>query len=191
MDNENNLSVRKRLLDKVRCFNRRYFNPFAMGFAGRPSSFWSVIKHVGRHSGKEYTTPVVAALHGDYFIVPLPYGQKVDWLRNTMSSGGCTLIYQGKVYSASRPETIAFEEGILAFSGLIENLLRNSDTKRFLRLNQYSEMPYGETIYRSFVEGYPSERSIWILATIGSILAGLGFFLHRFKSEKSASQPYT
>ena len=172
-------SFRKRLLERVRYFNRRYFNPFAMSFAGRLRSFSSVILHVGRRSGKEYTTPIVAIRQEDRFLIPLPYGRHVDWFQNVMAAGDCTLIYKGRVYSASEPEIIPFEEGLGAFSGLAYILLRRSDTEYFLRLNKINDDPGGEARYQLFTSSHPLERGLWIFATIGFLAIGIGRLLRR------------
>ena len=46
----------------LRKFNRTFFNPVIKLFAGR--FFYSLVYHMGRRSGKEYTTPVVAVWRG-------------------------------------------------------------------------------------------------------------------------------
>jgi deazaflavin-dependent oxidoreductase (nitroreductase family) len=109
------ISFKKRLRERVRYFNREYFNPFSLSFAGRPNSFWSVILHRGRKTGQAYTTPIVAVRQKDNFVIPLPYGRHVDWFRNVMAAGGCDLVYQGMVYHATEPEIIPVETGIEAF----------------------------------------------------------------------------
>jgi hypothetical protein len=150
-----------------------------MSFAGRPGNFWSVILHTGRTSGKEYTTPIIAARHGKGFVIPLPYGQKVDWFRNVLAAGGCTLIYEGQVYHATQPEVIPFEAGVGAFSGLAGRLLRNSETEAFVHLNQASLHPQGEELYQAFTAAHPVERGVWILAAAGFLLVGIGRLFRR------------
>jgi hypothetical protein len=53
-----------------------------MKLAGRRHWYASVIWHRGRRSGKEYAIPVVVKPIEEGFIVPLPYGEDVDWLKN-------------------------------------------------------------------------------------------------------------
>jgi hypothetical protein len=68
-----------RARDKVRLLNKRVLNPAMMTLAGRRHFYAAVLRHRGRRSGREYKTPVVAVpVAGDAFVVPLPYGEKVD-----------------------------------------------------------------------------------------------------------------
>lgn len=165
--------LRKQILEKIRFFNRRYFNPFALSFAGRPNSFWSVILHTGRRSGTAYQTPIVAVRKGDAFIVPLPYGREVDWFRNVLAAGSCQLIYQGQVYHAAKVEKISFEEGLDAFPQWVQNRLRRDEEQALLRLSVVYAHPDGPALYQSFVESHPSSVGIWTL-TAGLAL-GFGF----------------
>ena len=50
--------------------------------------------------------PVVAVPVADDFIVPLPYGQAVDWLRNVQTAGTATLEHQGITYEVSDPQVL-------------------------------------------------------------------------------------
>lgn len=156
-------------------------NPFALSFAGRPNSFWSVILHTGRRSGKEYVTPVVAVRQNSSFVIPLPYGRQVDWFKNVMAAGGCDLIYRGKVYHASRPEMIRIEEGVGTFPGWVQSRLRRLNTESLLRLNQVCNAPTGEALYQSFSMTYPLARGLWALAVVGFFAVGVGRLIARRK----------
>ena len=74
--------------------------------AGR--KFWcaSVIEHTGRRSGEPYATPVVADRVAGGFIVPLPYGTDVDWLRNVLAAGRATLVVHGERCTVAQPQVI-------------------------------------------------------------------------------------
>jgi deazaflavin-dependent oxidoreductase (nitroreductase family) len=79
----------------------KVINPWVLRVAGRvPPAV--VLHHVGRKSGKEYRTPVVAfAARPEQEIlavVPLPWGSNTDWVRNTMSSGTARLTRGGSDY---------------------------------------------------------------------------------------------
>ncbi|RPI86184.1 MAG: hypothetical protein EHM41_09355 [Chloroflexi bacterium] len=179
METKEKLNLEEQLLDRIRFFNRRYFNPFSLCFAGRPKSFWSVILHCGRKSGKGYITPIVTVRRDGSFIIPLPYGKQVDWFKNIMAAGGCDLIYQGKVYRASKAELVPFEDEADVFAGWVQRRLRRLETDSVLRLNQVCEAPDGESLYRSFTSAYPLTRGIWILAIIGFILVEIGRLFRR------------
>ncbi|MEZ0351556.1 nitroreductase family deazaflavin-dependent oxidoreductase [Mycobacterium sp. pR1184] len=75
--------------------------------AGRKHWYASVIEHTGRHSGKQYSTPVVTERVPDGFIVPLPYGTDVDWLRNVLAAGQATIRADGQSYRVAEPEIIS------------------------------------------------------------------------------------
>jgi deazaflavin-dependent oxidoreductase (nitroreductase family) len=93
--------------DAVRRFNKLVINPVVVRVAGR--RYWSaaVIHHRGRSSGREYATPVFAeAVHGG-FLIPLPYGTKVDWLRNVLAAGQATLEVYGKTFKVQEPVVVS------------------------------------------------------------------------------------
>lgn len=184
METKQELTLEERILDRIRYFNRRYFNPFALSFAGRPNSFWSVILHTGRHSGKAYITPIVAVRQNGCFIIPLPYGRQVDWFKNVMAAGGCDLIYRGKVYRAMKLETIPIEAGVGAFPGWVQSRLRRMDTESLLRINQVGAAPDGEALYQSFTMTYPLSHGLWVIAAGGFFAVGMGRHIVRRRVSK-------
>ena len=92
--------------DRVRQFNKRTVNPAVLNFAGHPSSPYAVVHHVGRRSGQTYSTPVSARPMPDGFIIPLPYGSDVDWCRNVLAAGRCTISWNGNDYPVGEPEVM-------------------------------------------------------------------------------------
>jgi deazaflavin-dependent oxidoreductase (nitroreductase family) len=96
----------KRFREWMRLFNKRTLNPAILKFAGQKGKIYSVVHHVGRRSGKSYTTPVAAALTADGFVIPLPYGKDVDWCRNVLAAGQCTIEHRGEHYTVGEPEVI-------------------------------------------------------------------------------------
>jgi hypothetical protein len=71
----------------MRALNKRILNPIMMRTAGRRHWYAAAIRHKGRRSGKEYATPVIAQpTRQGGFIVPLPYGEGVDWLKNVRAA---------------------------------------------------------------------------------------------------------
>lgn len=91
----------------VRVFNKHWLNPLMLRLAGRKHWYASVIEHTGRRSEKHYATPVVAERVPDGFLVPLPYGTGVDWLRNITAAGHATIRAHGRRYSVVQPEVIS------------------------------------------------------------------------------------
>lgn len=95
-----------RVRDAVRSFNKHVLNPAMKGLAGRRHWYASAIRHTGRNSGKHYSTPVVAVPVPNGFVVPLPYGSGVDWLRNVRAAGFATITCRGQTYHVVRPQII-------------------------------------------------------------------------------------
>ena len=56
---------------------------------------FSLVRHVGRTSGKRYETPIIVAPAEGGFIAELTYGENVDWYRNVVAAGGCELVVGG------------------------------------------------------------------------------------------------
>ena len=92
--------------DMVRRFNRAWGNPYQMKTAGTPGAYASVIRHVGRTTGRSYGTPVVPFPTDDGFVIALPYGSGTDWLKNVMASGSATIVHEGNPYRVGRPELV-------------------------------------------------------------------------------------
>jgi deazaflavin-dependent oxidoreductase (nitroreductase family) len=95
--------------DSVRVFNKHALNPVMMRMAGRKHWYAGVIRHTGRRTGKRYATPVVADREADGFIVPLPYGTGVDWLRNVQAADRATIQVSGQTYDVVHPTIIDAE----------------------------------------------------------------------------------
>lgn len=95
-----------RVLRVVRDFSRRVVNPRMMATAGTPGAYASLIHHVGRTSGRAYSTPVVAVPTGDGFAIALPYGTTSNWVRNVLASGSATLVHEGATHEVGRPELV-------------------------------------------------------------------------------------
>lgn len=96
----------KPLLNAVRRSNRYLLNPLMLRLAGHKHWYAAAIHHTGRRSGKQYATPVVAERLADGFVVPLPYGTRVDWLLNILATGRASISSQGKSYDVVQPEVI-------------------------------------------------------------------------------------
>lgn len=96
--------------DAVRIFNKHVLNPVMLALAGRPWWYAARLEHVGRRSGRSFATPVVAKAVPGGFLVPLPYGPKVDWLRNLQASGSAVLVVQGRRYALGGPEVFTTQD---------------------------------------------------------------------------------
>ncbi|MDF2143722.1 nitroreductase family deazaflavin-dependent oxidoreductase [Knoellia sp. p5-6-4] len=101
-----------RVRDAIRAFNKRVLNPAMLTMAGRRHWYAAVLRHVGRRSGRRYATPVVAVPVPEGFVVPLPYGEQVDWLRNAVAAGGATIQFQGETFEVGVPVLLDAEEAL-------------------------------------------------------------------------------
>jgi deazaflavin-dependent oxidoreductase (nitroreductase family) len=95
-----------RLLAVVRRFNRDFTNKLQARSAGTPGAYASVIQHRGRNSGRTYDTPIVPFATDDGFVIVLPYGRNVDWLKNVLAAGQAVLVTGGHTYTVDRPEIV-------------------------------------------------------------------------------------
>jgi deazaflavin-dependent oxidoreductase (nitroreductase family) len=84
----------------------RATRPLALRSAGKQGTSTSVVRHVGRRSGRAYETPVVAVQHDDSFLIALPYGERTDWLKNILHAGSAAIVTNGHTYEVDRPEVI-------------------------------------------------------------------------------------
>lgn len=87
----------------------RTTRPLALKSAGRAGSNTSVVRHVGRRSGRIYETPVVAVEYDDSLLIALPYGARTDWL-NVLASGSAAVVANGRTYDVDQPEIIPIAE---------------------------------------------------------------------------------
>lgn len=94
------------VLDAVRRFNRAVTNPRVMKSAGTPGASASVIRHVGRRSGRRYETPVGAMPVEGGYLIALPYGRRSDWFKNVCARGSATIVDAGQEVEVERPEVV-------------------------------------------------------------------------------------
>jgi deazaflavin-dependent oxidoreductase (nitroreductase family) len=105
-----------RLLGAVRAVNKACWNPQAMKQAGRPGQSVSIVRHVGRTSGRAYETPVGAQPTGDGFVVALTYGLQADWTKNVLAAGSATIVHDGAEHPVVDPEVVPIDRYLDAFS---------------------------------------------------------------------------
>jgi deazaflavin-dependent oxidoreductase (nitroreductase family) len=101
--------------DRVRRLNRERWNPIALRSAGKHSSGFAALTHLGRRSGRAYTTPVRAIPFGDGFVIPLPYGADTDWCRNVRAAGSCSLRWRERDYLLGHPDVLPFTQAAHVF----------------------------------------------------------------------------
>ncbi len=114
----------------------RVTRPLAMRSAGTEHSNNSVIRHVGRRSGRSYETPVVAVEHDDGFLIALPYGKRTDWTKNVLASGMASVVSHGQAYDVDQPRVIPMTDATRYFGPKEQKLHRRFDVDTCLRLHR-------------------------------------------------------
>lgn len=117
-----------------RMINKRYINPLMLKFAGRRYSPQAIIYHKGRKSERSYSTPIVLEPITDGFIIPLPYGTDVDWCRNILAAGQCTIQWHGNNYTVVEPALINATDVINELPLVRQKIFRMIGVKRVLKV---------------------------------------------------------
>ena len=91
----------------------RYVDPVLRPVAGRLPAF-GIVTHRGRKTGRTYETPVNVFRRGDEYLFFLTYGSDVQWVRNILVAGGCSLRTRGRDVELVEPELITDPELRLA-----------------------------------------------------------------------------
>jgi deazaflavin-dependent oxidoreductase (nitroreductase family) len=85
---------------------RRLSNRLFLNISGRRLRAYSIVKHVGRRSGRQYVNPVSVYPLGDGFVITILYGLDSQWVRNVLATGRLTLRTRGRDHALVRPELI-------------------------------------------------------------------------------------
>ena len=132
----------RQLLYRVRGFNQRFLNPLVLSFAGREGSGgYAIIRHTGRRTGRPYATPIVAQPTADGFVIALPYGADVDWLRNVRAAGTCQIQRNGIAYTCGEPELIGQEVALALIPERVRGIWQFLEIRQFLKLKQVAAVP--------------------------------------------------
>jgi deazaflavin-dependent oxidoreductase (nitroreductase family) len=108
---------------RFRRYATRYADPLMRPIAGRLPTF-GVLTHRGRTTGRSYETPVNVFRRGDAYLFFLTYGSDVQWVKNVLAAGTCSVRTQGRDVTLVAPELIDDPELRLAppFVRLVEGL---------------------------------------------------------------------
>src|SRR3954466_9426112 len=85
--------------------------------AGSGHGPFSLVRHVGRRSGRQYETPLILAEVPGGFVTELTYGADVDWFKNVVAAGGCVVVHHGREYVVRRVLPCTAEQGLAAYAG--------------------------------------------------------------------------
>jgi deazaflavin-dependent oxidoreductase (nitroreductase family) len=109
-------------------------NPLTRRLARSSVGPFSIVRHVGRRSGRQYETPLIVAPREDGFVIELTYGPEVDWHKNIVAAGGGTLVWRGKEYTFNTIEALDTATGLAAFPPSQRLILRLTGRKHFEQL---------------------------------------------------------
>lgn len=99
---------------------------------------FSLVRHVGRRSGRTYETPLILARVPHGFVAELTYGENVDWYRNVVAAKGCVIIHHGTEYRVDAIEPCDAAAGRAAYLLPVRTVLRLLRRRHFrlLRTNE-------------------------------------------------------
>jgi deazaflavin-dependent oxidoreductase (nitroreductase family) len=87
----------------------RYLDPVLRPLAAWVPTF-AVMTHRGRRSGRVYRTPINVFRRGDAYVFLLTYGADVDWVKNVLAAGSCSVRTSGHDVTLVDPELIEDRE---------------------------------------------------------------------------------
>lgn len=105
-------------------------NRLTLRLARSGSGPFSIVRHVGRRSGRVFETPIMVAPVPGGFVAELTYGPQVNWYRNVVAAGGCELVVHGETHRIVAVEPFPTATGRRAFgfpAQLVLTLLRRED----------------------------------------------------------------
>jgi len=70
----------------------------------------------------------------DGFAFALTYGPNVDWYRNILAAGSCTLRWKGKAYKLEHPETMPDDDGLQSFPVPLRWVLEFNRIRGYFRM---------------------------------------------------------
>ena len=109
-------------------------NPLTRRLARSSFGPFSIVRHVGRRSGKLYETPIIVSRVRDGFVIELTYGPDVDWHKNVLAAGSCRLVWHGQEYLIDKIEPLDTETGRAAFPPSQRLILRLLGRKHFEKM---------------------------------------------------------
>ncbi|WP_084525822.1 hypothetical protein [Nocardia vaccinii] len=125
--------------DRTRRFSRTVNRRLPDGIAGTRLGMLyfdlSVLHHVGRRSGRPYSTPLSAFPLGDGFVLAVAY-PRVDWCENVLAAGRCTLTRNGEHHALERPELVPISDALKAYPLLVRPFILAAGMDKFLWLHR-------------------------------------------------------
>jgi deazaflavin-dependent oxidoreductase (nitroreductase family) len=87
----------------------RYVNPITRPLARRLPTF-AILTHRGRKTGRIYRTPINVFRRGTEYFFFLTYGSDVQWVKNVLATGSCSIETRGRMVELVEPKLITDPE---------------------------------------------------------------------------------
>jgi len=129
-----NEGFHQKFINSIRLFNKFFFNRITLRIARRGKSPFSIVRQTGRRTGRIYETPVLASYIGKTVVIPLSYGENVDWLRNILRQGGCEIFWKDQWIHAANPMVIESVHALEILPKKRRKLLTRFKVNKFLQL---------------------------------------------------------
>ncbi len=113
-------------------FNKVVTNKVLVHLAGHGP--FIELEHVGRRSGRVYRVPLNAFRTGDTVSFALPYGPRVDWLRNVRAAGGCRVRLGRDILTLGAPLDLSTEVGMARMPAPARVVLRLTGVDQFIEM---------------------------------------------------------
>ncbi len=85
-------------------------------------------------------------LQARWFVLALAYGSDVDWCRNVLAAGKCTLKWKGREYALARPEIIPAKAALQAYPLSIRFAIARGVLKQCSWVHRQREVPEVESL---------------------------------------------
>jgi hypothetical protein len=119
--------------NRIRYFNKRFLNRLTIKIAGASHSPIALVQ-----------TPVMVKPLEDGFMFALTYGPAVDWYRNVLASGSCTLLWHGGKYQLEDPQSVPTKTGLHAFPPPFRQILMAIRIEHFFKMKFAAPDPAAE-----------------------------------------------
>src|SRR5271157_4940860 len=118
------MNLKQQLRNTLLTVLKYTLNPLTRRVAHSSFGPFAIVRHVGRHSGKIYETPIIARLVQDGFVIELTYGHDVDWHKNVLAAQGCTMVWHTQEYVIHKIEPLDTKTGMAAYPPTLRLILR-------------------------------------------------------------------
>ncbi len=102
---------------------------------------FSLVRHVGRKTGRTYETPVILVEVPEGFIAELTYGEDVNWYRNIVAAGGCVVVHHRREYRVDQIEPCSAERGRSSYPPPFRQILKATGRSDFRLLRTDASQP--------------------------------------------------